>query len=158
MNPSLLRCIMSPESTVDTGFEQLDGDLTVLFDLADSGRLESIAASVGDLSLKSEELAQLVPDSLLRIAFALSDSEEYAQLRSEVHEPARPVLETAKALVESKLKPLLSHPFAKERQRELMAMPEALTGLRTGLRTIRRIQSTKAWFGQPPPASASKYL
>jgi hypothetical protein len=142
---------MSPDASTGTGSERLDQDLQTLFELDKAGRLAAVVKDAADPNLSPEDFAQLVPDSLLRIAFGLSDPEEYASLQSRVPDVARPDLERAKKLAETELKPLLSHQHAPERIRNLLRKSaESLTGLAKELRTITAIQSLKVWCGSPP--------
>ena len=141
---------MSRERTVRTGSEILDEDLQTLFDLEMSGRLRNIVTQAGNSDLKAEEFVRLVPDSLLRIAFGLSDPEEYATLLSRVRAEARPDLERAKKLVEEEFKPLLSSHLAKERLENIRKPAETLSGLAKELRIITAIQHLNVWAGQPP--------
>jgi len=143
---------MSPEITAQTGFENLDEDLQALFDLQETGRLGAIVGDASNSKLTSEEFSRLVPDSLLRVAFGFSRPDEYAKVHSGVPDSLRPILEKAKKLVETQLKPLLSNQLALKRVRELAREYGApsITGLAKELRTIAGIQHLKVWAGQPP--------
>ncbi len=143
-----------PELNIDTGRSELDGDLRVLFDLHESGRLADIRSELVSAELSLKQFTEKVPGELLRIGTALSNPLNYTAVLDEVADKARPILENARQIVETELTEILSHPLGfKHLDRFLKAERDEkkpLSGLAKSLHVVGAIDGALQWLGEPP--------
>jgi len=133
---------------INTGITELDRDIEELFEAAEKNQLQELSRAVS--SLPEQELVELLPDGILRLAFVLS-SDRFDELRSEAEEESRPTLDRAKRLVEEHF-PNLFQSAAAEKAIARLAVDSQkdLHPLADSMNVISSISPLYGWVGAPP--------
>jgi hypothetical protein len=144
-----------PASKASTGFEGLDDDLRKLFDANSVERRREVKAAIADPRLSEEELFDIVPQAILRLALALREPSSYKALLKQVNEEARQQLEKAKEIIEQHFADIVKHPSLLRRF-SLPGEDDDAPTLVNALNFIAEVDHFACWTGAPPamrPAS-----
>jgi hypothetical protein len=137
------------ELEVNTGDDALDEDLKLLFEVCATDRAEDIRKAIVDQKVSDEEFVALVPESLARIAYALGNPSVSPALSEAIRPEARPLLERAKALVDEKLRFLVTDPRTLARLQGGIS-DQPMHPLGENLNVIANISQVTHWWGSPP--------
>lgn len=150
------------ERDVNTGVTQLDDDLKVLFDFCTSERLKRLQEAAANDALTEDNLADFVPEEVLRAASVLSEPSGFEFLRDQATESSRPVIEEAKALVDHHLNAAFRHPAIIKRAEELVTqktkMDDAFAAVRENLNVIAAVGGRFMWTGIPPKLTPALHV
>lgn len=140
-----------PKSEINTGFAQLDSDLTDLFAVLEGEVLPRIKDGLAKNTLTKAELGSLFPRGAFKLSVALSSAPNYALIVTGKSKQARGVIDNARDLVSKELKDLLTHPIAVERLRGLESedAQDEKSPLGENLNSISRTEHAHMWFGTP---------
>ena len=98
------------DKRIATGLEELDRDLERLFELERSGKLEEVQEALEGRQLDERDLLSIVPEEILRLTLHLLQPFQYSLILDNCREEARPFLEEARRIVDTRLAGLLKQP------------------------------------------------
>jgi hypothetical protein len=96
--------------TINTGIAELDRDLYVFNEVVETPLFELIKNTVADKSVRVDQLSALIPAGFIRVAAVLSSTKPFENLRNQVNENVRPMLDKARDFVVEKLPGLMENP------------------------------------------------
>jgi hypothetical protein len=131
------------EDKINTGNRKLDADLRGIFDAGGVKRRVEIKKAIEDHSLSQDQLFEVVPFGIYRMALAVEDGAFYEDVLEGVNEEAKPAIEKAKEIVEQHFMGILDHPALQEEEAP-KTKPSSLS------RTIAGIAHVPLWMGKPP--------
>ena len=142
----------------DTGREELDRDLTLLFEVtSEEEALANIQAALANETLSVEDLNKVLPGRLWGLLARLWTPSHYQQLLDNTSVEARPDIEEARRIVVQHLTDLFRHPayvaaFAVLAAKGLEAEKgdEGSSHLWDSLRVISGIAHVPSWDGPQP--------
>lgn len=146
---------------VRTGIDDLDHDLSKLFQVCEGASLKQIKDAISDRDLSGSQLMEQVPASILRLAYIFGDPLRLKVLAEKVPAGALVHLNRAAALIEEHFPSLVEHPGYTE------FMAAEFRGKKDGgsaaldpesRKRIASVSTVSSWFGNPPDLQPSVRL
>lgn len=141
------------DKKISTGDRQFDKDIEELFDICKGDknqRLVNICKAIEDKDISQEDFASVVPESLIRLGFALTGS-AYEIILDKVQDSSRILVKKAKELFEKHFSKLYEHPVAKSLASSVMGESgERETLQKNTCNTISGMTYMFTWNSTPP--------
>jgi len=103
-----VKAMTEDKMKITTGIEQLDKDISILFELRDSGKLKEIQKIIEQPELTTEKVFSVIPKEVIRLAVLVSQETNYSQVLEKCSEDGKVQLEEARDLLRNYLSQLIN--------------------------------------------------
>lgn len=139
-----------------TGIKGLDKDLKVLFDICESKKLVTIKNAIANKKISNDDFAKVVPESLVRLALALTGP-QFNLFLDDVYKNSIPLVKQAKSLIEKHFGNLFENEAAKSLLKKHTEEPED-KGESLADKVISRVSHYRVWEGNPPELTPAVHI
>ena len=135
---------------ISTGIKGLDRDLQVLFDLCeDKQRLDAIAKILQNPNASVDELKNVIPQSILKLAGALNGI-NFPLIMDSVSDETKPTLLEARNLINAYFQSVFLHSSSKDLVRDIIKSEEDEETEKLSQSNIASVEPIESWIGVPP--------